>query len=102
MPLKPPSSAMIRMIRMMTPMLMAFSSCGEGAPERGFGFQSNSRGKSRPPGFGAGRCMEFRLSACLQPIQDLVGPEALEPVQRLVKAGELVSRDPADLLDGAD
>src|SRR5439155_24820392 len=37
----------------------------------------------------------------LQPIQDLIGPEALEPVQRLVQAGELVGRNPADLLDRA-
>src|SRR3984893_2582837 len=37
----------------------------------------------------------------LQPIQDLIGPEALEAMQRLVQHGELVRRDSADLLDRA-
>ena len=37
----------------------------------------------------------------LQPIQDLIGPEALEPVQRLVQPSELVGIDAADLLHGA-
>src|SRR3954454_24214458 len=41
------------------------------------------------------------LRAALQPIEDLVGPEALEPVQRLVQSCELVRVDPADLFDGA-
>src|SRR5882762_7367490 len=35
-------------------------------------------------------------------IQDLVGPEPLEPVQRLVQRRELVVRDAADLLHGLD
>jgi hypothetical protein len=35
-------------------------------------------------------------------IEDLVGPEALEPLQRLVERGELVGIDVAHLLDGAD
>src|SRR5262245_15633332 len=34
-----------------------------------------------------------------EPIQDLIGPEALEPMQRLVQACELIGRDAADLLD---
>ena len=37
-----------------------------------------------------------------EPIQDLVGPEALEPVQRLVQRRELLVRDAADLLHGLD
>src|ERR1700681_4650722 len=35
-------------------------------------------------------------------IQDLVGPEPLEPVQRLVQRRELLVRDAADLLHGLD
>src|SRR5437867_439117 len=35
-------------------------------------------------------------------IQDLVGPEPLEPVQRLVQRRELLVRDTADLLHGLD
>src|SRR2546430_768520 len=37
----------------------------------------------------------------LQPVEDLVGPEALEPVQRLVERRELVGVDATDLFDGA-
>src|ERR1700688_1518325 len=37
-----------------------------------------------------------------KPIQDLVGPEPLEPVQRLVQRRELFVRDAADLLHGLD
>src|SRR3569623_3422354 len=37
-----------------------------------------------------------------EPIQDLVGPEALEPVQRLVQGRELLIRDAADLFHGLD
>src|SRR3954452_96433 len=37
-----------------------------------------------------------------EPIQDVVGPKPLEPVQRLVQGGELLVRDAADLLDGLD
>src|ERR1700677_3171059 len=37
-----------------------------------------------------------------EPIQDLVGPEPLEPVQRLVQRRELLVRDAADLLHGLD
>src|SRR5213080_4013334 len=37
-----------------------------------------------------------------EPIQDLVGPEPLEAVQRLVQRRELFVRDAADLLDGLD
>src|SRR6266436_7437214 len=35
-------------------------------------------------------------------VQDLVGPEPLEPVQRLVQRRELIVRDTADLLHGLD
>src|SRR5215813_2515995 len=38
----------------------------------------------------------------LQPVEDLVGPEPLEPVQRFVEGRELVGADTADLLDSAD
>src|SRR5258708_29996764 len=37
-----------------------------------------------------------------EPIQDLVGPEPLEPVQRLVQGSEFLVRDAADLLHGLD
>src|ERR1700688_3455084 len=37
-----------------------------------------------------------------EPIQDLVGPETLEPVQRLVQRRELLVRDAADLLHRLD
>src|SRR5205085_125228 len=37
-----------------------------------------------------------------EPIQDLVGPEALEAMQRLVQRRELLVGDAADLLDGLD
>jgi hypothetical protein len=37
-----------------------------------------------------------------EPIQDLVGPEPLEPVQRLVQGGEFLVRDTADLLHRLD
>src|SRR4029077_514239 len=37
----------------------------------------------------------------LQPVENLVGPEPLEPVQRLVEHRELVGIDAADLLHGA-
>src|SRR6202790_2911005 len=35
-------------------------------------------------------------------IEDLVGPEPLEPVQRLVQGREFLVRDAADLLHGLD
>src|SRR3982074_573799 len=35
-------------------------------------------------------------------IQDLVGPDPLEPVQRLVQRRELLVRDAADLFHGLD
>src|SRR6478609_10881812 len=37
-----------------------------------------------------------------EPIQDLVGPEPLEAVQRLVQGRELLVRDAADLFHGLD
>src|SRR5450759_80134 len=37
-----------------------------------------------------------------EPVQDLVGPEPLEPVQRLVQGREFLVRDAADLLHGLD
>src|ERR1700722_15409157 len=37
-----------------------------------------------------------------EPIQDLVGPEPLEPVQRLVQGREFLVGDAADLLHGLD
>src|ERR1700716_3410062 len=37
-----------------------------------------------------------------EPIQDLVGPEPLEAMQRLVEGGEFLVRDAADLLHGLD
>ena len=37
-----------------------------------------------------------------EPVEDLVGPEPLEPMQRLVQGGELVGGDAADLLHRAN
>src|SRR5262249_56335427 len=48
---------------------------------------------------GAWKCAGFLGS---EPVEDLVGPEPLEPLERFVEAGELVGRDTADLLDRAD
>src|SRR6185312_1261254 len=45
------------------------------------------RGKVNPPAVG------------LEPVEDLVGPETLEPVQRLVECRELLGIDSADLLN---
>src|SRR3954467_5714288 len=42
------------------------------------------------------------FSKASEPVQDLVGPEPLEPVQRLVQGREFVIRDAADLLNGLD
>src|SRR5262245_4188200 len=38
----------------------------------------------------------------LQPVEDLIGPEPLKPVQRLVQRRELVGTDATDLLDRAN
>src|SRR6478736_756190 len=43
-----------------------------------------------------------KASKISEPIQDLVGPEPLKPVQRLVERRELLVRDAADLLHGLD
>ena len=45
---------------------------------------------------------EIVQSIALEPVEDLVGPEPLEPVQRLVQRRELFVRDAADLLHGLD
>src|SRR5262245_61202393 len=45
---------------------------------------------------------QHEQSCRLQPIEDLVGPEPLEPVQRLVEGRELLGIDAADLLDRAN
>src|SRR5579863_2285732 len=44
-------------------------------------------------------CRDRKLS---EPVQDLVGPEPLEPVQRLVQGRELLVGDATDLLHGLD
>src|SRR6266702_1146451 len=44
----------------------------------------------------------LRWKKVSEPIQDLVGPEPLEPVQRLVKGCEFLVRDAADLFHGLD
>src|SRR5882672_9925826 len=54
----------------------------------------------KSPGSEPGRGSN-RSKLRLQPIEDLVGPEPLEAVQRLVQRGELVGIDAADLLDRA-
>src|SRR6185312_9940688 len=45
-------------------------------------------------------CSERQIR--LEPVQDLVGPEPLEPVQRLVQRRELVVGDAADLFHRPD
>src|SRR5882757_5942930 len=47
----------------------------------------------------AGLAADAKIS---EAIRDLVGPEPLEPVQRLVQRRELLVRDAADLLHGLD
>src|SRR5262249_321858 len=42
------------------------------------------------------------MSKLLEPIENLVGPEPLQPMQRLVESSELVGGDAAHLFDGAD
>jgi hypothetical protein len=42
-----------------------------------------------------------RRSGRSQPIQNLVSPETLKPVQRRVKRGQLIKTEAADLLDRA-
>src|ERR1700694_714739 len=43
----------------------------------------------------------IRAPPRLQPIENLIGPEPLEPLQRLVEPHELLARDAPDLLHGA-
>src|SRR5437870_3142825 len=61
--------------------------------------QHKRKPRPRGRGFAFRPVMWRELSS--QPIEDLVGPEPLEPLQRLVEAGELVGVDAADLLDRA-
>src|SRR5262249_10810631 len=56
--------------------------------------------QSTSPGLPAGAWL-FAGFLGSEPVEDLVGPEALETLERLVEAGELVGRNPADLLDRA-
>src|SRR5204863_2069645 len=58
------------------------------------------RSKAKAPAPGPGP-KSFSSSLSSQPVEDLVGPEALEPVQRLVERRELVGIDATDLFDGA-
>src|SRR5216684_3719024 len=44
----------------------------------------------------------WRSKVVSEPVQDLVGPEPLEPVQRLVQSREFLVGDAADLLHGLD
>src|SRR5262245_14970950 len=43
----------------------------------------------------------LRLGECLQAVEDLVGPEPLQPVQRFVQSHELLGVDSPHLLDRA-
>src|SRR5215211_274641 len=45
--------------------------------------------------------ISVQVTPVLQPVKDLVGPEPLEPLQRLVEAGELGGADATHLLDRA-
>src|SRR5262249_2896050 len=62
-------------------------------------FVTNPQKPSPRRGPGACKAMDWRMRS--EPVEDLVGPEALEPVQRLVQRGELVGADAADLLHRA-
>src|SRR5947209_10762968 len=53
------------------------------------------------PGARPGRAITSR-SEGLQPVEDLVGPEPLQPMQRLVQGCELVAVDAAYRLHGAN
>src|SRR5690242_3333599 len=100
MPEKPPSSAMIRMMTMIRPMLMALSPARQEKFRAAGPVPSSPGTKQTARRLRAGR-PTYVMQSDLQPIEDLVGPEALEPVQRLVQPSELVGRDAADLLDRA-
>src|SRR5690242_3110937 len=54
------------------------------------------------PVFSAAGFRHSTVTKISEPIQDLVGPEALEAMQRLVQCREFLARDAADLLDGLD
>src|SRR6185437_16904651 len=49
-----------------------------------------------------GRGQSSASTRRLEPIEDLVGPEALQAMERLVQRREFVGVDAADLLNGAD
>ena len=53
------------------------------------------------PGRKAGRGKSIYPQSGLEPVEDLVGPEPFEPVQRFVERGEFVGIDAANLLNGA-
>jgi hypothetical protein len=72
------------------PRSLAVLKCGR---ERGEGYRPPAKFASMSKGAAAHRRMS-------QPIADLIGPEPLEPAERLVHALELVGRDAADLLYG--
>src|SRR5215510_14160648 len=55
-----------------------------------------------PPVFSKSPAWSFTWPKISEPIQDMIGPEPLEPVQRLVQRRELLVRDAADLLHGLD
>src|SRR6266850_5872846 len=56
--------------------------------------------QKKSPGARPGR-RHISYSVRSQPVEDLVGPEPLEPVQRFVERRELLGIDAADLLHGA-
>src|SRR5262249_36543303 len=58
------------------------------------------RRKKRAPARAGAR--RWRERGLLQPIEDLIGPEPLEALQRLVERGEFVGIDAADLRHAAD
>src|ERR1700730_6679363 len=60
-----------------------------------------SAGEPAPhPGSSPGwACLKMLRSS--QTIENLIGPEPLQPVQRLVEGGEFLGADAADLLDSA-
>src|SRR6266480_2710573 len=75
-----------------------------GLPLRGLRLRSAGRCRLERNGAPQGRpvCLgRGPLPRMSQPIENLIGPEPLEPMQRLVEPGELVARDAADLLHRA-
>src|SRR5262245_21423217 len=86
-------------------MLLVVPGAGAAGLSAGSG-SGRRKGRVKPanaqrPGQSQGATQHER-SCRLQPVQDLVSPEPLKPVQRLVEGRELLGIDAADRLDRAN